>query len=205
MTNSPCRAAVRRQGALLLICAVLILLLLMMLFSWGAVAIRRRPLQLFLAVLLSVFCAGSLLWGMYYLLFPSRSKLARSIRRALPAAAREYSGEELFALVDEDLRSPAAVRFCSLLVGEQWLLCGLFAMRIDQIQRLSTGVFLNPNSKDFHYHSHYHSHSRFRFELIIWDISGKKHRIHLLTLRQMEQAEDCLSRRMRLHKTAGAP
>lgn len=198
MTNSPCRAAVRRLGVRFLIGAVLILLLLLMLFSWGAAAIRR-PLGLSLAVLLSALCAGSLLWGMYYLLFPSRSKLAKSIRSALPAAAGEYSGEELFALVDEDLRSPAAVRFCSLLVGEQWLLCGLFAMRIDQIQRLSTGVSLNPNDRGPHYHS------TFRFELIIWDASGKKHRVQLLTSRQMEQAEDCLSRRMRPHKTAGAP
>ena len=196
MTNSPCRAAVRRLGVRFLIGAVLILLLLLMLFSWGAAAIRR-PLGLSLAVLLSALCAGSLLWGMYYLLFPSRSKLAKSIRSALPAAAGEYSGEELFALVDEDLRSPAAVRFCSLLVGEQWLLCGLFAMRIDQIQRLSTGVSLNPNDRD--------SHSTSRSELIIRDVSGKIHRIQLLTSRQMEQAEDCLSRRMRLHKAAGAP
>lgn len=105
MTNSPCRAAVRRLGVRFLIGAVLIPLLLLMLFSWGAAAIRR-PLGLSLAVLLSALCAGSLLWGMYYLLFPSRSRLAKSIRSALPAAAGEYSGEELFALVGEDLRPP---------------------------------------------------------------------------------------------------
>lgn len=168
-----------------------------MLFSRGAAI--RGPLGLSPAVLLSALCAGSLLWGMYYLLFPSRSKLAKSIRSALPAAAGEYSGEELFALVGEDLRSPAAVRFCSPLVGEQWLLCGLSAMRIDQIQRLSTGVSLNPNDRNSH------SHSASRSELIIRDVSGKKHRIQLLISRQMEQAEDCLSRRMRPHKTAGAP
>lgn len=168
-----------------------------MLFSRGAAI--RRPLGLSPAVLLSALCAGSLLWGMYYLLFPSRSRLAKSIRSALPAAAGEYSGEELFALVGEDLRPPAAVRFCSPLVGEQWLLCGLSAMRIDQIQRLSTGVSLDPNDRNSH------SHSASRSELIIRDVSGKKHRIQLLISRQMEQAEDCLSRRMRPHKTAGAP
>ncbi len=152
-------------------------------------------------MLLSAFCVVFLLWGMYYLLFPYRSKLAKSIHSALPAAAGEYSGEELFALVDEDLRSPAAVRFCSLLVGEQWLLCGLFAMRIDQIQRLSTGVFLNlnDNDKDSHYNS------TFRFELIIWDVSGKKHRIQLLTptrwsRRRTASPAGCGCMRQRTHR-----
>ena len=90
ITSSPCRAAARRLGVRFLTGAVLIPLLLLMLFSRGAAI--RGPLGLSPAVLLSALCAGSLLWGMYYLLFPSRSRLAKSIRSALPAAAGELLG-----------------------------------------------------------------------------------------------------------------
>lgn len=68
---------------------------------------------------------------------PEESRLARSIRRQLPAEQAGRTADELFALVDRDLQGGQTFG-SAVVVGREWALVGDFAVRIAGIR----GIFL---------------------------------------------------------------
>lgn len=68
--------------------------------------------------------------------FPARSGLAKSIRNQLPHPEEAPAVEELFAMVDNDLRENGEW-FDAVGIGKEWVL-GDFASRIDRIRAIFT-------------------------------------------------------------------
>lgn len=194
--NSLCHAATRRQGILFLVCAGLLLILLLFLSeSILKGADFHRALARFAALpgsmqLVLLFFLGFFLFclvlGLHYLLRPTHSKLARSIRAHLPPERQDLSGEELFALVDEDLLSPEQRRFGRLIIGERWVLCGCTALPVEQIADVASRCFWNTSQQGSHTYSYP------TYQLTIRDTLGKKHRIQLRDGYELAQAEEYL-------------
>lgn len=119
--------------------------------------------------------------------FPARSALAKSIRNQLPYPEEAPPVEELFAMVDKDLRENGRW-FGPVGVGREWVL-GDGASRIDRIR----GVFI---INEIHSrHTQTGTRTSRNMELVLVDDRGQRHGTTFQNLKELEAAADCVALR----------
>ena len=120
--------------------------------------------------------------------FPAKSALAQSIRNQLPYPEEAPPVEELFAMVDNDLKENAQW-FGSVGIGKEWVL-GDGVNRIDRIR----GIFI---INEIHrHHTKTGTRTSRNMELVLIDDRWQRTGTSFNNQRDMEAAADCLALRV---------
>ncbi len=142
-----------------------------------------------------VGAAAMLLLGLYTAwcsvrdtFFPARSALAKSIRGQLPYPEEAPPVEELFAMVDRDLKEHGQW-FDAVGIGREWVL-GDAASRIDRIRAIFTVDRIR------HHHSQTGIHTNRILELVLIDDRWQKAVTFFKRPDEMQAAADYLSLRV---------
>lgn len=120
--------------------------------------------------------------------FPAKSALADSIRSQLPYPEEAPPVEELFAMVDNDLRENGRW-FGPVGVGREWVL-GDGASKIERIR----GIFI---INELHsHHTQTGTRTSRTMELVLVDDRGRRNGTTFQNLKEMEAAADCVALRV---------
>ena len=137
-----------------------------------------------IAILLGLFLAY---WSLRDALVPEKSALAQSIRRQLPYPDETPPVQELFAMVDQDLKQNG--QWCGRLgVGKEWVL----GDEVSSIPRIR-GVF----SREEHRIHRAGKRTQAVHIYEIWIVDDRRERqvTTLKSKKELEEAMDCLRRR----------
>lgn len=120
--------------------------------------------------------------------FPAKSALAKSIRNQLPYPEEAPPVEELFAMVDHDLKENGRW-FGPVGVGREWVL-GDGASKIERIR----GIFI---INEIHrHHTQTGTRTSRNMELVLVDDCGRRNGTTFQNLKELEAAADCVALRV---------